>query len=156
MTAVASFGAFVKFGEPPLEGLIHISEFDYKLVDDPRKYVAVGDPIKAKIISIENNRIFLSLKALKENPWDKVLERYEREAVYPGRVLKIIPSMGALVELDPEIHGISHLAQFSGNIEILKQKLEPGKNYPFKIISIEPKEKRIILELHQPDQQLQQ
>lgn len=150
VTAVVNFGAFMKFGEPPLEGLVHISEFDYKLVDDPRKYVSVGDPIKAKIISIEHNRISLSLKALKENPWDRVLERYERDAIYPGRVLKIIP-FGALVELDPEIHGVAHVSQFSGDLERLKQALEPGKSYQFKVISIEPKEKRIGLQLHRED-----
>jgi small subunit ribosomal protein S1 len=144
VTAVVNFGAFVKFGEPALEGLIHISEFDYKLVGDPNKYVHVGDRIKAKIISIENNRISLSLKAMKENPWNKVLERYERDAFYPGRVLKIIP-IGALVELDPEIHGIVETAQLSGGMEFLKRALEPGKSYQFKIISIEPKEKRITL-----------
>lgn len=147
ITAVVNFGAFMKFGEPPLEGLIHVSEFDYKLVDDPGKYVAVGDPVKAKIISIEHNRISLSLKALKENPWDRVLERYERDAIYPGRVLKIIP-FGALVQLDPEIHGVAHVSQFAGDLELLKQELEPGKTYPFRVISIEPKEKRIGLQLH--------
>jgi small subunit ribosomal protein S1 len=145
VTAVVNFGAFVKFGSPPLEGLVHISEFDYKPVDDPRKYVAVGDTIKAKIISIDQNRVSLSIKALKENPWDRVLERYERDAIYPGRVLKIIP-LGALVELDPEIHGLAPISQFADDLLLLKRTLEPGKNYRFKITSIEPKEKRIILE----------
>jgi len=147
VTAVVNFGAFVKFGAPPLEGLIHISEFDYKLIDDPRKYLNIGDAINAKIIAIENNRISLSLKALKENPWEKVLERYEREAVYPGRVIKITP-FGALVELDPEIHGIVHVSQFSNDIDALKKALEPGNNYKFKVLSIEPKEKRIGLDIY--------
>lgn len=146
VTAVVNFGAFVKFGEPPLEGLVHVSEFDYKLIDDPRNYVGVGDAVSAKVIAIENNRISLSFKALKENPWDKVLERYERDAVYPGRVIKIIP-FGALVELDPEIHGVAHIAHFENDLERLKQALEPGKTYSFKVVSIEPKDKRIGLSL---------
>lgn len=146
VTAVVNFGAFMKFGSPPLEGLIHISEFDYKLVDDPRKYVGVNDPIKAKIISIENSRVSLSLKALKENPWDRVLERYERGAAYPGRVLKIIP-LGALIELDPETHGVAEITQFAGDLDALKRAIEPGKTYSFRIASIEPKEKRITLTL---------
>jgi small subunit ribosomal protein S1 len=148
ITAVMPFGAFIKFGNPPIEGLIHISEFDYKIVDDPKKYVAVGDIVKAKIISIDNTKVSLSLKALKENPWDKVLERYERDGVYPGKVLKIIP-LGALVELDPEIYGLAEISQFDGNLELLKQKLEPSKVYPFRIISIEPKEKKILLKLEE-------
>lgn len=142
ITAVVNFGAFMKFGDPPLEGLVHISEFDYKLVDDPKKHVEAGDSAQAKIIAIDNNRISLSFKALKENPWHKVLERYERDSAYPGRVLKIIP-FGALVELDPEIHGVAHISQFADDLELLKKKLEPGKTYSFRIASIEPKEKRI-------------
>jgi ribosomal protein S1 len=146
VTAVVDFGAFVKFGDPPLEGLVHVSEFDYKLIDDPRNYVRVGDTVSAKVIAIDHHRISLSFKALKENPWDNVLERYERDAVYPGRVVKIIP-FGALVELDPEIHGVAHISQFGNDLERLKATLEPGKTYPFRITSIEPKEKRITLAL---------
>lgn len=146
VTAVVNFGAFLKFGTPALEGLIHISEFAYKLIDDPRKYLSVGDSVETKIISIENNRISLSLKALKENPWDRVLERYERDAAYPGKVLKITP-FGALVELDPEIHGVAHISQFGHDLTSLKQALEPGKTYQFKVVSIEPKEKRVSLSL---------
>ena len=70
ITGLADFGVFVKFGgEFALEGLIHISEIDYALVDDPSKYVQVGERIKAQIINIKDDRIFLSLKALKGAAW---------------------------------------------------------------------------------------
>ena len=53
ITAVLDFGAFIKFGEG-LDGLIHISELDWKLIEDPSKIVKVGDKVKAKIIEISN------------------------------------------------------------------------------------------------------
>ena len=66
ITGVTNFGAFFRFGED-LEGLIHISELDWKIVKDPIEVVKVGDKVKAKIIEISNNKVSLSLKALKEN-----------------------------------------------------------------------------------------
>jgi len=145
ITAVVNFGAFLKFGEPPLEGLIHISEIDYRIIDDPNKFLKVGDRVQAKIIAIENNRVSLSLKALKEDPWSKVEEKYKKGAVYEGRVLKINP-FGAFVELDEDIHGLAHISQF-GSLAKLKAALEAGKTYKFKVLSIEPKERRLSLAL---------
>jgi len=75
---VTHFGAFIRFpiqnfkkqdekkSPGVIEGLIHISELDWKVIKDPASIVKVGDMVKAKIIDISNNRVFLSLKALKE------------------------------------------------------------------------------------------
>lgn len=71
ISEVTSFGAFIKFPvpEPDLEGLIHISELDWKLIKDPKEIVNTGDITEAQIININNDgRIFLSVKSLKEKP----------------------------------------------------------------------------------------
>lgn len=68
---VTNFGAFIKFPHPDLEyeGLIHISELDWKIVRDPSEIVKVGEVVDAEIVNInDDGRIFLSLKALKEKP----------------------------------------------------------------------------------------
>jgi small subunit ribosomal protein S1 len=72
VTGVVDFGAFVEFGDG-LEGLVHISELAWQRIDDPRQIVKVGDEIKAKIISIDNSRISLSLKQLIDDPWKKAI-----------------------------------------------------------------------------------
>lgn len=143
VTAIVPFGAFLRFGEPPLEGLIHISEIDYKLIDDPHKFLSIGQNVKAQIIGVENNRVSLSLKTLKQDPWEKVIEKYEKGKVYQGRVLKINP-FGAFIELDPDIHGLCHVSQFGG-LEKLKEAMVPGTTYQFEILVIEPKERRLSL-----------
>lgn len=143
VTATAAFGAFVRFGEPPLEGLIHISELDYKLISDPKSVVNVGDKIKAKIIGITDGRISLSLKALKEDPWEKAGERYLRGNVYIGTVKKI-NNFGAIIELDPEICGLCHISQF-GNLKTLEEKLKTGLSYSFAVVDIQPKGRRLSL-----------
>jgi len=143
ITAVVSFGAFMKFGDPPLEGLIHISEIDYKLIDDPNKFLKVDDAVKTQIIAIEKNRVSLSLKALKEDPWTKAEEKYTKGETYEGKVLKINP-FGAFVELDPDIHGLCHVSQF-GSLAKLKEAVEPGQVYQFRVESVDAKERRLSL-----------
>ncbi len=71
ISEVTAFGAFIKFPtpNPDLEGLIHISELDWKLIKDPKDVVNPGDVVDVQIININNDgRIFLSLKSLKEKP----------------------------------------------------------------------------------------
>jgi len=64
ITGVVDFGAFIRFGQESLEGLIHISELSPKIIKNPSEIVKTGDTVKAKIIEISNNKIFLSLKDL--------------------------------------------------------------------------------------------
>jgi len=55
VTGVVEFGVFVKI-EENLEGLVHISELDWALVDDPKKLFSVGDKTKVKVIEIKDGR----------------------------------------------------------------------------------------------------
>ncbi|PIR25850.1 MAG: 30S ribosomal protein S1 [Candidatus Brennerbacteria bacterium CG11_big_fil_rev_8_21_14_0_20_43_10] len=146
ITGIANFGAFIKFGNPPLEGLIHISEIDYKMIDDPAKYVRVGEIVKAKIVNITNGRVFLSLKALKENPWDSVETKYQKGSVYEGKVIKINP-IGAFVMFEYAIYGICPIAQFADDLETLKNAFIVGETYSFTVADIDQQEKHLILNL---------
>lgn len=149
ISGVADFGAFVKFVDnPAVEGLIHISELDHRLIDNPKEIVKVDDVIKAKIIDIKNGKIFLSLKALKLNPWDAVEEKYKSGQEVSGSVYKFTP-FGAFINLDNEIHGLLHVSEF-GSVEEMKNQLEVGKSYQFIIGLIKPQEKRLILKLVKP------
>lgn len=135
ITGLAPFGAFIKFGEPSLEGLIHISEIDHKIVDDPSAYLKVGDKQPAKIINITADKIFLSLKALKDDPWNQIEKKYKKSKAYPGRVVKKT-QLGALISLDDYIFGICQ-----------DESLTPEKTYNFVIKEIDAKEKKLSLEL---------
>jgi small subunit ribosomal protein S1 len=145
ITAVLNFGAFIKFGKENLEGLIHISELDWKLVKDPSEIVDAGDKVEAKIINIEKDRVFLSLKALKENPWEDIEKEYKKGDEVEGKVAEFKP-FGALIKITPKIQGLIHISEF-GSQEEMKSKLKEGKDYKFKINAINPSEHKIILEL---------
>ncbi len=146
ISGVADFGAFVKFVDnPAIEGLIHISELDHRLIDNPKEIVKLDEAVKAKIIDIKNGKIFLSLKALKPNPWDMVEEKYKTGQEVNGIVSKLTP-FGAFINLDNEIHGLLHVSEF-GSVEEMKKQLEIGKTHKFVIGLIKPQEKRLILKL---------
>jgi small subunit ribosomal protein S1 len=150
ITGIADFGAFIKFPvstdeELKIEGLIHISELDWQLVENPAEVVKVGEIIKAQIININNNQVFLSLKALKTNPWEEIEKQYKKGDVMKGKVTKF-STFGAFVELAPKIRGLCHISEFESK-EKMEEQLKIGETYDFTVLSIEPKEHRMSLKL---------
>ncbi|MFY9461973.1 MAG: S1 RNA-binding domain-containing protein, partial [Candidatus Sungiibacteriota bacterium] len=144
ITGIVSFGAFVKFAEG-LEGLVHISEIDWQLIENPADVLKVGEKVKAKIIDIAGEKVSLSLKALKDDPWLKVPERYKKGDVVNGKVVKYNP-FGAFVKLDNEIQGLAHISEF-GTETKMKEKIQLQKDYQFKVLSVDAKEHRLALGL---------
>jgi small subunit ribosomal protein S1 len=154
ITAIIDFGAFMRFSPKPspetkdtdiLEGLIHISELDWQIVKDPSEIVKVGEKVRAKIIKISNDKIFLSLKSLKEDPWSKIEQKYKKGDVVEGKVVKFNP-FGAFIQLDKKVQGLIHISEFS-SYENMEKTLEIGKNYSFEILAIEPAEHKMSLRL---------
>ncbi|TSC69590.1 MAG: RNA binding S1 protein [Parcubacteria group bacterium Gr01-1014_56] len=142
VTGMVDFGAFVKL-EEGLEGLVHISEIDWGLVDDPRHFFKVGDKVKVKIIDIKEGKISLSVKQLKENPWQVAVAKYNKGDKVEGVVIKF-NKHGALASIEEGIAGLVHVSEF-GSEEKLRANLELGKRYPFTISLFEPKDMRMAL-----------
>ena len=142
ITGVVDFGAFMKI-EEGLEGLIHISEMDWGLVDNPRKLFTVGDKVKAQIIEIKENKVSLSVKVLKENPWKGAEKKYKKGETVRGAVIKF-NKYGALASIEEGVAGLVHISEF-GTEERLRASLELGKTYSFTITLFEPKEQRMTL-----------
>jgi small subunit ribosomal protein S1 len=142
ITGIVDFGAFMKL-EEGLEGLIHISEMDWGLVDDPRKLFKVGDHVKAQIIEIKENKVSLSVKVLKENPWKGAEKKYKKGDIIKGVIIKF-NKYGALASIEEGVAGLVHVSEF-GSEEKLRGALELGKVYPFTITLFEPKDQRMTL-----------
>ena len=147
VTGVVDFGVFVKFGKngKKLEGLVHISELSWQLVENPRDLYKEGDKVKAQVIEIVNGKVSLSIKALTEDPWNKIAEKFSTGQVIDGEVAKI-NHFGIFVQIDTEVRGLVH------NSEIDKDRpkytaLKEGSAAQFKILSVDPQEHRISLVL---------
>lgn len=142
VTGIVDFGIFVKV-EDGLEGLAHISELDWGLVEDPRKLFTVGQPIRVKVIEIKDGKISLSVKALKPNPWVEAAKKYSKDDIVEAVVIKY-NKHGALASIEEGVAGLVHVSEFEST-EKLRETLELGKSYKFKINLFDPKEQRMTL-----------
>ena len=155
VSGIVDFGAFVKF--PPagqefektdpkdmLEGLVHISELAWQLIENPRDIVKVGEKVKCKIIGVDNNRISLSIRALQKDPWSQVETKYKVGQIVKGEITKLNP-FGAFVNLDADIHGLAHISELNRaaapkNVEDV---FKAPETYEFKILSIDSRHHRM-------------
>ena len=142
VAGVVDFGIFIKI-EEGLEGLAHISELDWGLVDDPNQFFKVGDKVRAKIISIKDGKFSLSVKALKPNPWDVVKDKYKKGDIVEAVVIRF-NRYGALASVEEGIAGLIHISEFKDE-KTMKEKLALGQTYPFQITIFEPAERRMAL-----------
>lgn len=106
VTKIVDFGAFVEIA-PGVEGLVHISELDWKRVSKVDDVVRQDEIITVKILRIDENgrKISLSLKATKEPPapvggsgGGKGKGRGERDSRSADEILKETPALRRLRE----------------------------------------------------------
>lgn len=156
ISGVVDFGAFVRFNLPGkekesaenqemVEGLIHISEIDWQLIENPRQVLKVGQKVTAKIIGIDGDKLSLSLKALKKDPWLDIDQKYKKDQAVEGEITRLNP-FGAFVQLDKDIHGLVHVSDFP-TFEDMQKELNIGQKYQFKILSIEAQNHKMALSL---------
>jgi small subunit ribosomal protein S1 len=146
VSGVVDFGIFLKFGEG-LEGLVHISELAWSRIDHPKDLYRVGQKVEAMVISIDRDRISLSVKRMQTDPWVEAIKKYQVGQVVKGKVTKIMP-FGAFVELDPDIYGLVHSVELSNDeVKDPSDVVKVNEEREFKIITIEPQEHRLGLSL---------
>lgn len=142
ITGATDFGVFVKL-EEGLEGLVHISEMDWGLVEDPKSRYKVGDQVNVKVIEVKEGKISLSIKALTEDPWKTASGKYKKDQEVDAVVIKY-NKHGALASIEEGVAGLVHVSEYE-NEENLRKNLELGKVYRFTITLFEPKDRRMTL-----------
>lgn len=145
ITGVIDFGAFVNVDG--IEGLIHISEISWERVEDPRKYVKVGDTVKAKIIAIDKDRLSLSLKQMSEDPWLQEVKAFSRGDIVEGKITRITP-FGAFVQLSPSVEALVHVSEMSDDETVDPQQIfQLNEKKQFKVLDIDTENRKIALSL---------
>jgi len=142
VTGAVDFGVFVKI-EDGLEGLVHISELDWGLVEDTRALFKVGDKVKVKVIEVKDDKISLSIKQLRDNPWAAAAKKYKKDDIVNGVVIKY-NKHGALASIEEGVAGLVHISEFANEQE-LKNELPLGGVSQFKITLFEPSDQRMTL-----------
>lgn len=147
VTGIVDFGLFVKinFSGDEIEGLVHISEVSWEHIDDLKNRFKVGDTLKVKVISKDDNRLSFSLKQLQPDPWLKLASSQKVGDEVEAQVTKITP-FGAFVKLG-EVDGLVHISELGDKVTDPRSVVEEGKSYKFKIMSVEPELHKLSLSL---------
>ncbi len=145
VTGVIDFGAFVNVDG--IEGLIHISEISWERVDNPRNYIHVGDKVKAKIISIDKERLSLSLKQTSEDPWLSEVKAFKKGNVVEGKITRITP-FGAFVQLSASVEALVHVSEMGDDEGVDPEKLfQLNEKKQFKVLDVDTENRKIALSL---------
>ncbi len=144
VTGIVDFGVFVRVADN-LEGLVHISEISWSLVEHPEKIYKVGDELQVKIIEVESEKVSLSIKALKDSPWVSAKSKYKKDLEVEAVVIRF-NEHGALVSVEEGVAGLVHVSDFE-NIDDLKKQLSLGSSYKFKINVFDADKQKMTLSL---------
>lgn len=145
ISGILSYGLFVTFDW--LEGLVHVSEIDWGHVTDPSKFAKVWMKMKVKVIGLDSDKISLSIKRLKENPWDILSREHKLNDIISAPISRI-SQFGAFIELAGWIQGLIHLSEIShGVVKDIREHVKVWEEVKAKIINFDPKKKRIGLSL---------
>lgn len=149
VTSLRDFGAFVDLGGA--DGLIHVSELSWQRVDHPKEVLKVGQKVRAKVVSLdrERMRIGLSLKQMEPEPWERIHELYTEGQLVEGVVTRVA-DFGAFVRLPEGIEGLIHVSELADIAPERPQDLvSEGDLLLLRVIRIEPERRRIGLSLRQ-------
>jgi len=145
VTGVIDFGAFINVDG--IEGLVHISEISWERVENPRKYVKIGERVKAKIIAIDKDRLSLSIKQMSEDPWLSEVKQFKKGEVVAGKITRITP-FGAFVQLSPAVEALVHVSEMSDDDGVDPEKLfKLNETKNFKVLEIDTENRKIALSL---------
>ncbi len=139
---LTTYGAFIDLGG--LIGLAHISDLSYGRIDHPSEVVSVGDKVKVHILKIDRKKekISLSLKKKKDDPWSRIHELKIGDT-YEARVKKII-DVGAIVELKEGFDGLVHISEISDqHVTDINDILKEGDQVQVKLLSIDDEKHRV-------------
>ena len=144
-TGVVDFGVFVNV--EGIEGLVHISEISWERVNNPSDYVKVGDSLEAKIISIDKDRLSLSMKQLKKDPWLDEVEAMKPGTKVEGTVTRITP-FGAFVQLSPAVEALVHISEMGAGSDVDPEKVFTlNERKEFTILEVDRDNRKISLSL---------
>jgi small subunit ribosomal protein S1 len=144
---LTDFGAFIEI-EDGIDGLVHVSNLSWtKRVKHPSEVVKKGDRVKAVVLAIEpdKRRLSLGVKQLQPDVWETFFAQHRVGDVLKGKVLRVA-TFGAFVEIAEGIEGLCHNSE-AVDEHGAQVHLEPGQELDFKIIKMNPEEKKVGLSI---------
>ena len=144
--ATTDWGIFLDING--IDALLHVSDLSHGRVKKPSDLVTIGQKLKVKIIKIDEktNRVSASIKALTEDPFEKIDKKYKVGETYEGIVTKIM-EYGCFVRIEDGVEGLIHNSELDWTNRNIKPSkvLSISQKIKFKVINIDKETKRISL-----------
>lgn len=154
VTNLMNFGAFVDLGGA--DGLVHVSELAWHRVKHPKDILEVGEKVQVYVLEVDkqNERIALSIKRLKADPWSQVETKYAVGDIVEGEVTNLT-DFGAFARIEAGIEGLIHISELSeAKVNHPREIIHRGQRLTVRIISIDIERQRIGLSLKRAPQPL--
>jgi len=133
---LTDWGVFIDLNG--VDALLHITDISWSRINKPSELLSLGQTVKVKITKIEpvKLKISVSIKHLTEDPYAKIINKYEIGKKYPATVTKV-QDYGCFAKLEDGLEGLIHQSELSWT----KKNVHPGK-----ILSTSQKIEVILLE----------
>src|SRR5947209_9409286 len=144
---LTDFGAFIEI-EEGIDGLVHVSNLSWtKRVKHPSEVLKKGEKVRAQVLAIEpdHRRLSLGIKQMQPDVWETFFATHRVGDVVRGKTLRTA-QFGAFVEISDGVEGLCHNSEATDS-HGTPIKLEPGQEHDFKIIKMNPDEKKVGLSL---------
>lgn len=148
---LTNFGAFVNLGG--VDGLVHISEMSWKRIKHPSEVVRVGEQVDVRVLGVDRSkeRISLSLKQARPDPWQDLETTFAIGTVVPGKVTKLAKNY-AFVEVMEGIEGLVPLSELSEfRVSKSSDVLTVGQEVKVRVIDLKPDQRRMTLSVRQAE-----
>ncbi len=147
---VSSYWLFVTIWGT-VEGLVHISEITYWHVNNIDRLWKIGDKIKVKVIGLENGKISLSSKKLKEDPRSALPKKYKIWDIVEWEVMRFVP-YGVFIRVFDDINGLVHLSELSQkSVQNPNEVVKLWEIVKAKLILLDTKNRKIGLSMKDAD-----
>jgi small subunit ribosomal protein S1 len=147
---ITEYGIFVDLGG--VDGLLHITDISWGRVKHPSELYSVGDTIKVKILSFDENneRVSLGMKQLVPDPWSVAEAKYPVGTRVSGKVVSLT-DYGAFVEVEEGIEGLIHVSEMSWTRKVRhpSKVVNVGDMVEAIVLDIKPTNRRISLGMKQ-------
>ncbi|MHC5011454.1 MAG: 30S ribosomal protein S1 [Planctomycetota bacterium] len=147
VSRVEKFGAFVDVGG--VDGLVHVSQMDWKRIEDPNDVVKPGDSVKVQVLEVseDGSRISLGMKQLTEDPWIGFTRLHPAGSVIEGTVTRLA-HYGAFIRVADAVEGLAHVSELAPNpINSPRDVVRPGDVVTVRVVNVDPERRRIGLSL---------
>ncbi|QWK20315.1 MAG: S1 RNA-binding domain-containing protein [Hydrogenobacter thermophilus] len=110
---------------------------------NPYNYAEIDEKLRVKVKRIpkDGEFIFVSLREMKENPWDKIGDKINKGDTLSAKVVEVLDK-GMLVELQEGVEGFVPKEEISYDGSVSYRK---GSEVKVKVLEFEPSRRRLIL-----------